>query len=89
MKDILLICETKDKARKEFERMRVQLSIMIKSTNRSKLRITLKSGRHIYFESSNGGKTAVIGVGMITLEFDAFIKILKSFVQDMKETVDE
>lgn len=86
MKDILLICETKDKARKEFERMRVQLSIMIKSTNRSKLRVTLKSGRHIYFENSNRGKTAVVGVGMITLEFDDFIKILKSFVQDMEET---
>ena len=86
MKDILLICETKDKARKEFERMRVELSIMIKSTNRSKLMVTLKSGRHIYFESSNKGKTAVVGVGMITLEFDAFIQMLKSFVQDMEET---
>ena len=86
MKDILLICETKDKARKEFERMRVELSIMIKSTNRSKLMVTLKSGRHIYFESSNKGKTAVVGVGMITLEVDAFIQILKSFVQDMEET---
>ena len=86
MKDILLICETKDKAKVEFERMRVQLSIMIKSTNRSKLMVTLKSGRHIYFESSNKGKTAVVGVGMITLEFDAFIQILKSFVQDMEET---
>lgn len=86
MKDILLVCETKDKARKEFERMRVELSIMIKSTNRSKLMVTLKSGRHIYFESSNKGKTAVVGVGMITLEFDAFIQILKSFVQDMEET---
>lgn len=86
MKDILLVCETKDKARKEFERMRVELSIMIKSTNRSKLMVTLKSGRHIYFESSNKGKTAVVGVGMITLEFDAFIQMLKSFVQDMEET---
>ena len=86
MKDILLICETKDKARKEFERMRVELSIIIKSTNRSKLMVTLKSGRHIYFESSNKGKTAVVGVGMITLEFDAFIQVLKSFVQDMEET---
>lgn len=86
MKDILLVCETKDKARKEFERMRVELSIIIKSTNRSKLMVTLKSGRHIYFESSNKGKTAVVGVGMITLEFDAFIQVLKSFVQDMEET---
>lgn len=86
MKDILLVCETKDKARKEFERMRVELSIMIKSTNRSKLMVTLKSGRHIYFESSNKGKTAVVGVGMITLEFDAFIQMLKSIVQDMEET---
>lgn len=86
MKDILLICETKDKAKVEFERMRVQLSIMIKSANRSKLRITLKSGRHIYFESSNRGKTAVVGVGMITLEFDAFIQMLKRFVQEMEET---
>ena len=82
MKDILLICETKDKAKVEFERMREFFSFMIKSTNRSKLRITLKSGRHIYFESSNRGKTAVVGVGMITLEFDAFIRILKSIVQD-------
>ena len=86
MKDILLVCETKDKARIEFERMKDQLAIMIKSTNRSKLRVTLKNGRHIYFESSNKGKTAVVGVGMITLEFDAFIQILKSFVQDMEET---
>lgn len=86
MKDILLVCETKEKSRLEFERMKNQLSIMIKSTNRSKLRITLKSGRHIYFESSNKGKTAVVGVGMITLEFDAFIQMLKSFVQDMEET---
>lgn len=86
MKDILLICETKDKAKVEFERMRVQLSIMIKSANRSKLRITLKSGRHIYFESSNRGKTAVVGVGMITLEFDAFIQMLKRIAQDMEET---
>ena len=86
MKDILLVCETKDKAKVEFERMRVQLSIMIKSANRSKLRITLKSGRHIYFESSNKGKTAVVGVDMITLEFDAFIRILKSIVQDLEET---
>lgn len=86
MKDILLVCETKEKARLEFERMRVQLSIMIKSTNRSKLRVTLKSGRHIYFESSNRGKTAVVGVDMITLEFDAFIRILKSIVQDLEET---
>lgn len=85
MKDILLICETKDKAKAEFERMRVQLSIMIKSTNRSKLKVTLKSGRHIYFESSNRGKTAVVGVGMITLEVDAFIQMLKEFVQDMEE----
>lgn len=86
MKDILLICETKDKAKVEFERMRVQLSIMIKSTNRSKLRVTLKSGTHIYFESSNRGKTAVVGVGMITLEYDTFIQILKEIVQDMEET---
>lgn len=86
MKDILLVCETKEKARLEFERMRVQLSIMIKSANRSKLRITLKSGRHIYFESSNKGKTAVVGVDMITLEFDAFIQMLKRIMQDMEET---
>lgn len=86
MKDILLVCETKEKAKVEFERMRVQLSIMIKSANRSKLRITLKSGRHIYFESSNSGKTAVVGVGMITLKYDAFIIILKSIVQNLEET---
>lgn len=86
MKDILLVCETKEKARLEFERMRDQLSIMIKSSNRSKLKITLRSGRHIYFESSNKGKTAVIGVNMITLEFDTFIQMLKRFVQDMEET---
>ena len=86
MKDILLVCETKEKARLEFERMREFFSFMIKSSNRSKLRITLKSGRHIYFESSNRGKTAVVGVGMITLEFDAFIRILKSIVQDLEET---
>lgn len=85
MKDILLVCETKEKARLEFERMRDQLSIMIKSTNRSKLMVTLKSGRHIYFESSNKGKTAVVGVGMITLELDTFIQMLKEFVQDMEE----
>ena len=85
MKDILLVCETKEKARLEFERMRVELSIMIKSTNRSKLMVTLKSGRHIYFESSNRGKTAVVGVGMITLEYDTFIQILKEIVQDMEE----
>lgn len=86
MKDILLVCETKEKARLEFERMRDQLSIMIKSSNRSKLKITLRSGRHIYFESSNKGKTAVVGVKMITLEFDTFIQMLKRFVQDMEET---
>lgn len=86
MKDILLVCETKEKARLEFERMRDQLSLMIKSSNRSKLKITLRSGRHIYFESSNKGKTAVVGVKMITLEFDTFIQMLKRFVQDMEET---
>lgn len=83
MKDILLVCETKEKAKVEFERMRDQLSIMIKSTNRSKLMVTLKNGIHIYFESSNKGKTAVVGVGMITLEFDTFIQMLKEIMQDM------
>lgn len=86
MKDILLICETKDRAKEEFERMREFFSFMIKSANRSKLRITLKSGRHIYFESSNRGKTAVVGVGMITLDFGTFIRILKSIMQDLEET---
>lgn len=87
MKDILLVCETKEKARLEFERMRVQLSIMIKSTNRSKLMVTLKSGRHIFFESSNRGKTMVVGVDMITLEFDTFIQILKEIAQDMEQKI--
>lgn len=86
MKDILLVCETKEKARLEFERMRDQWSIMIKSTNRSKLMVTLKCGIKIYFESSNKGKTAVVGVGMITLEFDTFIQMLKEIVQDLEET---
>ena len=85
MKDILLVCETKDRAKKEFERMKDQWSIMIKSTNRSKLMVTLKCGIHIYFESSSKGKTAVVGVGMITLEFDTFIQMLKEIVQDIEE----
>lgn len=33
MKDILLVCETKDKAKVEFERMRDFFSFMIKSSN--------------------------------------------------------
>ncbi len=86
MKDILLVCETKEKARLEFELMRDLWSTMIKSTNRSKLMVTLKCGVHIYFESSNKGKTAVVGVGMITLEFDTFIQMLNKIVQDMEET---
>lgn len=77
MNDAMLICETARRADYEFELFRKSFPTIVKSSNKKQRKITLKNGDKIFFENSNHGKNAFIGVGMGVFEINDFKRALK------------
>lgn len=89
MNDVMLICDSTEQANYEFELFKQCFPTIVRSSNKKQRRIVLNDGMKIFFENSNHGKTAFVGIGMDVFEIRAFKKALKRLYEAVEKIVKE
>lgn len=77
MNDVMLICDSAEQANYEFELFKQCFPTIVKSSNKKQRKIVLNDGKKIFFENSNHGKTAFVGIGMDVFGIRAFKMALR------------
>lgn len=87
MNDVMLICDSAEQANYEFELFKQCFPTIVRSSNKKQRKIVLNDGEKIFFENSNHGKTAFVGIGMDVFEIRAFKKALKKRLYEAVEKI--
>lgn len=87
MNDVMLICDSTEQANNEFELFKQCFPTIVRSSNKKQRKIVLNDGKKVFFESSNHGKTAFVGIGMDVFEIRAFKKVLKKRLYEAVEEI--
>lgn len=87
MNDVMLICDSTEQANYEFELFKQCFPTIVKSSNKKQRKILLNDGKKIFFENSNHGKTAFVGVGIDVFEIRVLKKALKKRLYEAVEKI--